>query len=166
MSINAIGGPRIQCNIGSYDPIKPETRQKLKDLGIDEKSVRTETQAQNKIHDKEEQIKKAIRERLQAQASTQMQIAQTCSQNIQPQQVQGVDKADKVDGINQSQKVQQSKEVEQQYALNNQRQGDEQVKAFAASQSAKAIEEKEKAVPFDNEKDLIAMYKKLELGLI
>lgn len=166
MSINAIGGSSFQFNMGPSDPIKPETRKKLKELGIDENSVRTETQAQNKIHDKEEQIKKAIKERLQEQASTQVQTAQAGSQNPQPQQVQGVDKADKVDGINQSQQIQQPKEVEQQHALNNQRQGDEQVKAFAGSQAAQAPQEAKQAQPFDNEKDLLAMYKKLELGLI
>lgn len=165
MSINAIGGSSF--NFGApFDPIKPETRQKLRELGIDEKSVRTETQAQNKIHAKEEQIKKAVQQRMQEEASTQVQTAQASSQSIQPQQVQSVDKTDKVDGLNQLQQVQKPQGLEQQHALNNQRQGDEQIKAFAGSQSAQAPKEAQQAQPFDNEKDLLAMYKKLQLGLI
>ena len=168
MSINAIGGgySSYQFGMGPSDPIKPETRQKLKELGIDENSVKTETQAKAKIKEKEEQIKKAIQQKLQEQAATQSQAAQAGTQVQQTAQAGGVDKADKVDGINKSQQIDQAKGAQEQNAINNQRQGDEQVKAFAASQGAKEPKQAQQAQPFDNEKDLLAMYKKLQLGLM
>ncbi len=162
MSINAINGANsFNFGMAPSDPIKPETRQKLKELGIDEKSVRTETQAQNKINVKEQEIRKAIQERLQEQASTQVQTAQAGTQ--QPQQVQDPNKAEKVDGINQSQQIQQPQGLEQQNALQHNQTGNEQLKAFAGAQSAQAAQQ---AVPFATGSDLVAMYNKLKLGLI
>lgn len=161
MSINAIGGNSFNFGIVPSDPIKPETRQRLKELGIDDKSVKTETQAQNKIQTKEEQIRKAIQERLHEQASTQVQIAQSGTQ--QPQQVQGADKTEKVDGLNQVQQIQKPQGAEEQHALQNKQDGNEQIKAFAGSQAGQQPQNIE---PFAKGKDLVAMYNKLKLGLI
>ena len=163
MSINAINGiNNAQYGMIQADPIKPETRQKLRELGIDEKSVKNETQAQNKITEKEEQMRKEIQERIQAQAAGDSQAAQAGSQNQQPQQVQGLDKADKVDGVNQSQQIQQPQGLEQQHAIHNQQQGDEQVKAFAGSHAQQA----QQGQPFAQGLELVAMYNKFKLGLI
>jgi hypothetical protein len=160
MSINAVNGfNNFQYGANQVDPIKPETRQKLRELNIDEKSVKNEAQAQVKINEKEEQFRKEMREFLQAQASTQQQ-AQASSQIQQPQQVQGIDKAEKVEGIKESQQVKQPEGIEQQHAVNNQQQGDEQIKAFAASQ------QKIDALPFEKGSELVAMYNKFKLGLI
>ena len=71
MSINSINGIN---NFGlglPSDPIKPETRQKLRELGIDESTVRTETQAQHKIHEKVAQLQREIQERVQKSESRQ-----------------------------------------------------------------------------------------------
>ena len=166
MSINAVNGfSNVQFGGVQADPIKPETRDKLKALGIDEKSVRTETQAQAKIQVREEEIKKQIQERIQAEAS-QQQTAQASSQ-IQPQQVQNVDNAQKVDGINPSQQVQAPKGIEQQHAINNnQQQGNEHVKAFAASHAPQQNQQIPQNEAFELDKDLVAMYNKLKLGLV
>lgn len=161
MSINAIGGNSFNYGITPADPIKPETRQKLKELGIDEKSVKSETQAQNKIQEKEQQFRKEIQERLQEQASTQIQSAQAGTQ--QPQQVQGADKSEKVDGLNQAQQIQKPQGTEEQHALQNKQDGNEQVKAFAGTQAA---QQPQQVDPFATGKDLVAVYNKLKLGLI
>ena len=163
MSINAINGMnRLQFCAGPSDPIKPETRQRMKELGIDENSVRTETQAQNKIKTREEQIKHEMREHFQAQASSQIQTAQAGSQVQQPQQIQAPDKTEKVDGIKESQQIQQPKGIEQQNAIHNQEQGDEQAKAFSGSHAKQALGE----IPFLKGTELVAMYNKFKLGLI
>ena len=163
MSINAVNG------IGNYqyggiqaDAIKPETRLKLKALGIDENSVKTETQAQNKINEKENQMRAEMREQLQSQASSQVQISQGSSQAQQPQAVQGIEKPQQVDGINQSQQIKEPQGIEQQHALNNQQQGNEQVKAFAGAHNAQVMG----AIPFMQGSELVAMYNKFKLGLI
>ena len=158
MSINAINGNSFNFGMTPSDPIKPETREKLKALGIDEKSVKTETQAKAKINEKEQEFRKAIQERLQEMSSTQIQTAQAGSQ--QPQQVSGVDKADKVDGVSQANQIREPKGVENQPAIRNNETGNDQLKAFAAIQTA------QKAEPFAQGKDLVAMYNKLKLGLI
>ena len=165
MSINAINGFNNSVQFGGIqaDPIKPETREKLKALGIDEKSVKTETQAQAKINEREEQIKKQINELMQAQASSQQQ-AQAGSQ-IQPQQQ--VQDPNKVDGIKESQQIQQPKGIEQQHSINNQQQqGNEHVKAFAAAHAPHQAQQVQQNQPFELDKDLVAMYNKLKLGLI
>lgn len=160
MSINAINGfGNIQFGAVQSDPIRPETRQKLRELGIDENSVKTETQAQKKIADKEEQIRKEMREQLQAQASSQ-QTAQAGSQVQQPQQVQGNNNVEKVDGVSESQQIKQPQGIEQQHSIHNQQQGDEQTKAFAASQQMI------QSLPFEKGSELVAMYNKFKLGLI
>ena len=162
MSINSING----INNAQYGkiqayPIKPETRQKLKMLNIDEQSVRTETQAQNKINAKEEQMRKEIQERMQAQAAgDSLAAAQAGTQN--QQQVQGADKANKVDGISQSQQIEQPKGIEQQHAIHNQQQGNEHVKAFAGSNAQQA----QQVQPFTQGQELVAMYNKFKLGLV
>lgn len=167
MSINSINGfNNVQFGGGiQADPIKPETREKLKALGIDEKSVKTETQAQIKIHEKAEEIKKQINEQMQAQTASQQQGAMAGSIFAQqPQQVQPSQSVDKVDGIKESQQIQQPKGIEQQHALNNQQQGNEHVKAFAGSNApAQQIPQNQ---PFDLDKDLVAMYNKIRLGMI
>lgn len=161
MSINGINGiNNFQYGGVQADPIKPETRQKLRELNIDEKSVKNEAQAQTKINEKEEQFRKEMREQLQAQAATAQQAAQAGSQIQQPQQVQAPDKAEKVDGVKDSQQVKQPQGIEQQHTINNQRQGDEQVKAQAASQQII------QALPFEKGSELVAMYNKFKLGLI
>ena len=160
MSINAINGfGNVQFGGIQADPIKPETRQKLRELNIDENSVKTETQAQQKITEKEEQMRKEIIEQIQAQASSQ-QTAQAGSQIQQPQQVQGVENTEKVEGVKDSQQIKQPQGIEQQHSINNQQQGDEQIKAFAASQQIV------QALPFEKGSELVAMYNKFKLGLI
>ena len=168
MSINAINGfNNVQFGGAQADPIKPETRQKLKELGIDEKSVKTETQAQIKIHEKAEEIKKQINDQMQAQAGSQQQTAQAGSIFAQqPQQVQPNQGIDKVDGIKQSQLIQQPKGIEQQHALNNQQQGNEHVKALAGANAPQQGQQIPQAQPFDLDKDLVAMYNKIKLGMI
>lgn len=164
MSINAIGGlNNFQYGGMQADPIKPETRQKMKELGIDESSVRTETQALKKVNEKEEQMRKEMREQLQAQAGSQVQAAQAGSQIQQPQQVQGAEKAEKVDGVSQSQQIQKPQGIEQQHAIHNQQQGDEQTKAFAGANNAQQVLQ---ALPFEKGSELVAMYNKFQLGLI
>jgi len=74
-SINNYGGG--QYGGLKVDPIKLETRQKLKELGIDVQSVQTEAQAQKKISNKEEQMRKEMREHLQAQAGSLSQSVQS-----------------------------------------------------------------------------------------
>ncbi|MCR5266272.1 MAG: hypothetical protein K6E29_06735 [Cyanobacteria bacterium RUI128] len=163
MSINAINGVNnAQYGMIQADPIKPETREKLKALGIDEKSVRNETQAQNKINEKEEMMRKEIQERIQAQASGDSQAAQAGSQNQQPQQVQGVEKADEVEGVSQSQQIQQPQGIEQQHAIHNQQQGNEHVKAFAGANASQA----QQGQAFLQGQELVAMYNKFKLGLV
>lgn len=168
MSINAINGfNNVQFGGVQADPIKPETREKLKELGIDEKSVKTETQAQLKIHEKAEEIKKQINEQMQAQTASQQQGAMAGSIFAQqPQQVQPNQAVDKVDGIKESQQIQQPKGVEQQYALHNQQQGNEQVKAFAGSHAPQQTQQIPQNQPFELDKDLVAMYNKIRLGMI
>lgn len=162
MSINAINSFNRFQFPNQQDQIKPETKQHMKELGIDEQSVRTETQAQNKIREKEDQIKKEMREQLQAQAGSQIQTAQAGSQIQQPQQVQDPNKTEKVDGVSQSQQIQEPKGIEQQHAIHNQQQGDEHVKAFAGSNAQQTIQ----AIPFQQGSELVAMYNKFKLGLI
>ena len=163
MSINAISGNSFNYGMNQADVIKPETRQKLQALGIDEKSVRTETQAQNKINEKEQQLRKAIQERLQEQASTQMQPQAGIQQPQQPQAVNGIGQAEKVDGLDKTQQVQQPQGAEAQPAIQNRQDGNEQAKAFAGSQSAQQPQQLD---PFATCKDLVAMYNKLKLGLV
>lgn len=158
MSINAINGNSFNFGMTPSDPIKPETREKLKALGIDEKSVKTDTQAKQKIQEKEQQFRKAIQERLKEMASTQIQAAQAESQ--QPQQVNGVDRTDKVDGLSQSQQIQKAEGAEKQPAIQSNQMGNEQTKAMAAIQTVQQAE------PFANGQNLVAMYNKLKLGLI
>ena len=163
MSINAISGINsFQYGGAQADPIKPETREKMKVLGIDESSVKTETQAQNKIQEKENQMKAEMRERMQAQAGSQIQIAQSSSQIQQPQDIQGVEKNQGVDGINQSQQIKEPQGIENQHSLNNQQQGNEHVKAFAGANNAQAMG----AIPFLQGSELVAMYNKFKLGLV
>lgn len=163
MSINAINGiGNYQYSVAKADPIKPETKQKLKALGIDENSVKTEAQAQNKITQKENQMRTELREHSQAQAGSQIQTAQAISQTQQPQATKGVEKAEQVDGIKQSQKIEQPKGVEEQTPLKNKEQGNEQVKAFAGSQNAQATGN----IPFLKGSELVAMYNKFKLGLV
>ena len=158
MSKNAINGVN-SFNYGiQADPIKPETREKLKALGIDEKSVKTEKQAQNKINEKEEQIKKAIQERLQAEASQNVQTQTTQA----TQNVQGVNQTDKIDGINKSEQIQQPQGVQEQQGIQNKQTGNEQMKAFAGSNA----QQPQQVQPFDLSNDIIALHNKLKLGLI
>ena len=168
MSINSINGfNSVQFGGAQADPIKPETRQKLKELGIDEKSVKTETQAQLKIHEKAEEIKKQINEQMQAQTASQQQCAQAGSIFAQqPQQVQPNQGVEKVDGIKQSQQIQQPKGIEQQHALNNQQQGNEHVKAMAGANAPQQAEQIPQNQPFELDKDLVAMYNKIKLGML
>lgn len=160
MSINSINGVS-SFNFGMMpsDPIKPETRQKLKELGIDESSVKTETQAQNKIQTKEEQIKKAIQERMQAEASQNIQV-----QSAQASQMtQGINNPEQVDGINKSEQIQQPQNIEAQQGAQNKQTGNEQMKAFAGSNAA---QQPQQIQPFDLSNDIIALHNKLKLGLI
>ena len=65
MSINSINGVNgYNYGMNQADSIKPETRQKLKELDINDTSIRTESQAQKKIEEKGKEIKKQIQERL------------------------------------------------------------------------------------------------------
>lgn len=163
MSINAINGFNgYQFGVQNSDPIKPETRQKMKVLGIDENSVKTETQAQHKINEKQNHMRAEMREQIQAQAGSQVQTAQASSQIQQPQQVQGVEKTSQVDGISQSQKIEQPKGIEEQQSLHNQQQGNEHVKAFSASNNAQIAGQ----IPFLQGSELVAMYNKFKLGLV
>lgn len=159
MSINSINGVNgYGFGVGQSDSIKPETREKLKALGIDDKSVRTESQAQQKIEEKGKEIKKQIQERLQAEASQNVQQSQAFTQ--QAQSVQGVQQTEQVDGVKQSQQVKQPDGIEQQYGIQNQQTGNEQTKAFAGSNSAQQVQ------PFELGNDIVAMYNKFKLGLI
>lgn len=168
MSINSINGfNSVQFGGAQADPIKPETRQKLKELGIDEKSVKTETQAQLKIHEKAEEIKKQINEQMQAQTASQHQGAQAGSIFAQqPQQVQPNQGVEKIDGVKESQQIQQPKGIEQQHALNNQQQGNEHVKAMAGANASQQPQQIPQNQPFELDKDLVAMYNKIKLGML
>jgi len=164
MAINGVNGfGNVQFNRLPVDPVKPETRQKLKELGIDDKSIRTETQAQIRINEKQEEIKKQINEQMNAQAASQNQAAQAVAQ---PQQVQDPNAVDKVDGVGKAQQIEQPKGIEQQHALNNQQQGNEHVKAFASANAPQVGQQIQQGQPFELDKDLAAMYNKLKLGLI
>lgn len=154
-SINNFGG--VQYGGLKVDPIKLETRQKLKELGIDVQSVQTEAQAQKKISNKEEQMRKEMREHLQAQAGSLSQSVQSVNQVQQPQQVNGVES---VDGIKESQQVRPDQPVDKMNSVNNQQQGDEQTKAMAANNQV--IQN----LPFEKGSELVAMYNKFKLGLI
>ena len=56
MSINSINGVNgYNYGMNQADSIKPETRQKLKELDINDTSIRTESQAQKKIEEKGKQ---------------------------------------------------------------------------------------------------------------
>ena len=159
MSINSISGIN-SFNYGAMpsDPIKPETREKLKALGIDAKDIKSEKQAQQKIEAKEEEIKKAIQERLQAEASQNIQVqSQQATQNTQ-----AVQPNEKIDGVKESQQVKQPESIENQQNVQHQQTGNEQMKAFASSNTAIA----QQIQPFDMSSDLIAMHNKLKLGLI
>ena len=154
-SINNYGG--VQYGGLKVDPIKLETRQKLKELGIDVQSVQTEAQAQKKISNKEEQMRKEMREHLQAQAGSLSQSVQSVNQVQQPQQVNGVES---VDGIKESQQVRPDQPVDKMNSVNNQQQGDEQTKAMAVNNQV--IQN----LPFEKGSELVAMYNKFKLGLI
>jgi len=160
MSINSIHGIGNSFGMMPSDPIKPETRQKLKELGINDTSIRTETQAQNKIQQKEEQIKKEVQERLQADAAV---LAQN-TQNVQPQNVQNINSSEKVDGIGTAEQIKQPEGVDQQSKLQNKQTENEEMKAFAGSN---AIQQNiQGSEPFKVSGDITALYNKLKLGLI
>jgi len=158
MSINAINGSNSYYGMNSSDAIKPETRKKLQDLDINDTSIRTESQAQNKIQQKTEEIKKQIQERMQAEASQNIQQSQAFVP--QNQQVQEIQQPENVDGVNQTQQVKQPEGIEQQYGVQNQQTGNEQQKAFAGSNGAHQVQ------PFELGNDIVAMYNKFKLGLI
>lgn len=160
MSINSINGIGNSFNMMPADPIKPETRQKLKELGIEDKSIRTETQAQNKIEQKVAQIQKEIQERLQADAAT---MAQN-TQNVQPQNAPNVNNPEKVDGIGNAERIKQPEGIDQQQNIQNKQTQNEEMKAFAGSNSIQQnIQDNE---PFKVSGDITALYNKLKLGLI
>lgn len=160
MSINSINGIGHSFNMMPSDPIKPETRQKMKELGIDDKSVRTETQAQNKIEQKEAQIKKEIQEKLQADAAS---MAQN-TQNVQPQNVPNVNNPEKVDGIGTAEQIKQPEGIDQQKGMQNKQTENEEMKAFAGMNGIQQnIQDNE---PFKVSGDITALYNKLKLGLI
>lgn len=161
MSINSINGVNgYNYGMNQADSIKPETRQKLKELDINDTSIRTESQAQKKIEEKGKEIKKQIQERLQAEASQNVQQPQAFTQQAQP--VQGVQQPEQVDGVKQSQQVKQPEGIEQQYGVQNQQTGNEQSKAFAGSNAA----QQQQVQPFALGNDIVAMYNKFKLGLI
>ena len=161
MSINAISGSSSYFGMNSSDMIKPETRQTLEELGIDDTSIKTETQAQNKIQEKYEEIMEQVNETMQAEASQNVQQPQEFSQQYQfsqdSQQTEGVNGAD---GINQSQQIGQSEGIDQQTGIQNQYTGDEQQKAMVGSGTI------QQSQPFELGNDITAMYNKFKLGLI
>lgn len=164
MSINSINGVNSFGYSMPSDPIKPETKQKLRELGIDENSVRTETQAQNKIKEKVAELQQQLQERVQAEAATQHVQITDISQfvqgiNSQPA-VQGIQQPHQVDGLNQTQQIQQPQGIEAQNGLQDKQVANDQTQAFAGS-SAQQHEQK----PFELSSDIIALQNKLKLGL-
>lgn len=163
MSINSINGVQ---NFGygmPSDPIKPETKQKLRELGIDENSVRTETQAQNKIKEKIAEMQQQLQERVQAEAATQHVQITDISQFVQglgQPQVQPLHQPQQVEGLSQTQQIQQPQNIEAQNGLQDKQVANDQTQAFAGS-SAQQPEQK----PFELSSDIIALQNKLKLGL-
>jgi hypothetical protein len=167
MSINAINSSNGFNFAVPSDPVKPETKQKLRELGIDENSVKTETQAQNKINEKVADIKQQIQERMQAEASSQHTQVTDVSQffqsaNFQQVQIQPSNQSQQVDGLNQSQQIQQPQNIEAQAGVQNKQDGNEQMQAFAGSSSA---QQPQQAQPFQMSSEIIALQNKLKLGL-
>lgn len=166
MSINSINGLNSFGYCGQSDPIKPETRQKLKELGIDENSVRTETQAQNKIHEKVVELQQQIKERVQAEAASQHMQVTDISQFVQglgaQPSVVPAQQPNQVEGLNVAQQIQQPQNIDPQQGAQLKQVGDdEQTKAASASASAQVQQPK----PFELSSEIIALHNKLKLGL-
>lgn len=164
MSINSINGVNSFGYCMPSDPIKPETKQKLRELGIDENSVRTETQAQNKIKEKVAELQQQLQERVQAEAATQHVQVTDITQfvqgiNSQPV-VQPMNQSQQVEGLNQSQQIQQPQGLEAQNGLQDKKVADDQTQAFAGSAAAQQPQK-----PFELSSDIIALQNKLKLGL-
>ncbi len=165
MSINSINGVN---NFGfglPSDPIKPETRQKLRELGIDESTVRTETQAQHKIHEKVAQLQREIQERVQAEAASQHVQVTDISQFVQglgQPQVQPLGQPQQVEGLKPTEQIQRPEAQEAQNGVQGKQVPDDQTEAFAGSQGAKQPQE---VKPFEISSEIIALQNKLKLGL-
>lgn len=166
MSINSINGSYGFGFGMPSDPIKPETKQKLRELGIDENSVRTETQAQHKIKEKLAELKQQLQEKIQAEASSQHVQITDISQfvqgvNSQPV-IQSMNQPNQVEGLGKAQQIQQPQNIEAQNGLQDKQIANDQTQAFAGSASA---QQPEQAKPFELSSDIIALQNKLKLGL-
>ena len=167
MSINSISGVN---NFGfgcQSDMIKPETREKLKALGIDENSVRTETQAQSKIKEKTAELQQQLTERVQAEAATQHVQVTDISQFVQginsmPATIQPSGQTPQVEGLQPTQQIQQPQGVEAQNGVQEKKISNNQTEAFAGSASA---QQPQQAKPFELSSEIIALQNKLKLGL-
>lgn len=166
MSVNSIGGLN-NFNYGCQsDGIKPETLNKLRALGIDENSVRTETQAQNKINQKVAELQQQMTERVQAEASSQHVQITDISQFVQgvnsmPATIQPSGQMQQVDGLQPTQQIQQPQGLEAQNGVQNKQVPDDQTQAFAGS----ANQQVQQAKPFELSSEIIALQNKLKLGL-
>lgn len=166
MSINSINGVNSFGYGMPSDPIKPETKQKLRELGIDENSVKTETQAQNKIKEKVAELQQQLQERVQAEAATQHVQITDISQFVQGVNsmpaIQPANQSQQVEGLGQAQQIQQPQGLEAQNGLQDKQISNDQTQAFAGSASA---QKPEQAKPFELSSDIIALQNKLKLGL-
>lgn len=166
MSVNSIGGLN-NFNYGCQsDGIKPETLNKLRALGIDENSVRTETQAQNKINQKVAELQQQMTERVQAEAASQHVQITDISQFVQgvnsmPATIQLAGQMQQVDGLQPTQQIQQPQGLEAQNGVQNKQVPDDQTQAFAGS----ANQQVQQAKPFELSSEIIALQNKLKLGL-
>lgn len=166
MSVNSIGGLN-NFNYGCQsDGIKPETLNKLRALGIDENSVRTETQAQNKINQKVAELQQQMTERVQAEAASQHVQVTDISQFVQglnsmPATIQPAGQMQQVDGLQPTQQIQQPQGLEAQNGVQNKQVPDDQTQAFAGS----ANQQVQQAKPFELSSEIIALQNKLKLGL-
>lgn len=166
MSINSINGVNNFGYAMPSDPIKPETKRKLRELGIDENSVRTETQAQNKIKEKVVELQQQLQERVQAEAATQHVQVTDISQFVQGVNsmpvIQPANQLQQVEGLGVAQQIQQPQGIEAQNGLQDKQVSNDQTQAFAGSASA---QQPEQAKPFELSSDIIALQNKLKLGL-
>ena len=167
MSVNTIDGLN-NFNYGCQsDGIKPETVNKLWALGIDENSVRTETQAQNKINQKVAELQQQMTERVQAEASSQHVQITDISQFVQgvnsmPATIQPSGQTPQVEGLQPTQQIQQPQGVEAQNGVQEKKISNNQTEAFAGSASA---QQPQQAKPFELSSEIIALQNKLKLGL-
>ena len=167
MSINSINGVHSFGYGMPSDPIKPETKQKLRELGIDENSVRTETQAQNKIKEKVAELQQQLQERMQAEAASQHLQITDISQFVQginsmPATIQPSGQTPQVEGLQPTQQIQQPQGVEAQNGVQEKKISNNQTEAFAGSASA---QQSQQAKPFELSSEIIALQNKLKLGL-